>query len=314
MKVIKSFGREDLAKVYIADFGNERIAEFVESLQPPIPRKKKWVLIISTSFGCSIKCVMCDAGSVYKGRCSAEQMFKQLDYMVALRFPDFKVPAKKFKVQFARMGEPAFNKSVLEVLEHIDKRYDAPGLIPCISTIAPANANGFFSDLLKIRNSIFSERDFQLQFSLHSTDQAARDYLMPTPKWTLKQIASYGEKFYNNKSRKITLNFALIKGITLDPQVMADCFSPEYFMIKLTPVNPTYNVFKNRLHSYISATCPDRQYEIVDQLCKYGFDTLISIGENEENLIGSNCGQYVMKHMTASDKLENSYTYVDTLR
>jgi 23S rRNA (adenine2503-C2)-methyltransferase len=272
MEIINSFGKEDLAKVYIADFGDGRIAEFVESLQPPIPREEKWVLIISTSFGCSVNCIMCDAGGVFKGRCSTEQMFQQLDYLISQRYPDLNVPVKKFKVQFARMGEPAFNKSVLDVLEHIVNRYDAPGLMPCISTIAPANTNIFFERLLEIKDRQFSGRDFQLQFSLHSTDKKERDQLMPIPKWTLEQIANYGEKFFAKGGRRITLNFALIQGMTLDVHVMAELFSPEYFMIKL----------------------------------------LISIGENEENLIGSNCGQYVMKHLAASSKLQNSYTYVNT--
>ena len=44
MKIIDSFGKDDLAKVYVADFGDDRIAEFVESRQPPIPIEDKWVL------------------------------------------------------------------------------------------------------------------------------------------------------------------------------------------------------------------------------------------------------------------------------
>ncbi len=314
MRVINCFGKEDLAKVYIADFGDGRIVEFVESRQPPIPREDKWVLIISTSFGCSVNCIMCDAGGVFRGRCSTEQIFQQLDYLISQRYPDLNVDVRKFKVQFARMGEPAFNKSVLEVLGQIDTRYNAPGLLPCISTIAPANANDFFNSLLEIKNARFSGRDFQLQFSLHSTDQAERDRLMPIPKWTLEQIANYGEKFYGKGGRKITLNFALIQGMSFDVDFMKGVFSPEYFMIKMTPVNPTYSVMKNRLNSYISSAHPEKQYEIVDQLRNHGFETIISIGENEENLIGSNCGQYVMKHITASSKLQNSYTYINTLR
>ena len=312
MKIISSFGKDNLAKVYVADFGDGRIAEFVESLQPPIPRKDKWVLIISTSFGCAVNCMMCDAGGVFKGRCSTEQMFEQLDFLISRRYPDLEVPVDKFKVQFARMGEPAFNKNVLEVLQQIDDRYIAPGLMPCISTIAPANTNDFFERLLEVKNTVFSDRYFQLQFSLHSTDEAERDRLIPIPKWTLEEIAEFGKRFSCNKRRKITLNFALVKGVTLDANVMAAHFSPELFMVKITPVNPTYMVIKNDLESYISPDHPDRHYKIVEQLREYGFETLISIGEIEENLIGSNCGQYVMKHVAEPNKLENSYTYIKT--
>ena len=310
MKIINCVGKENLAKVYIADFGDGRIAEFVESRQPPIPREDKWVLIISTSFGCAVNCMMCDAGGFFKGRCTTEQMFEQLDFLISQRYPDLNIPVRKFKIQFARMGEPAFNKNVLEVLEQIDDHYIAPGLIPCVSTIAPAKANDFFERLLEIKNTKFCERDFQLQFSLHSTDEAERDRLIPIPKWTFKKIACFGKRFFSEKGRKITLNFALIRGVPLDVDVMATYFSPEYFMVKITPVNPTYNVIKNNLESYISSDQPDRHYEIVEKLRKYGFETLISIGELEENLIGSNCGQYVMKHVAEPNKLQNSYTYI----
>lgn len=310
MKIIDSFGKDDLAKVYVADFGDDRIAEFVESRQPPIPIEDKWVLIISTSFGCAVNCLMCDAGGIFKGRCTAEQMFEQLDFLILKRYPDFNVPVGKFKVQFARMGEPAFNKDVLDVLEQIDNRYIAPGLMPCISTIAPANRDGFFDRLLEIKNTIFAERDFQLQFSLHSTDEAERDRLIPIPKWTLEKIAGYGKQFFDKKGRKITLNFALVKGVPLDADTLAAHFAPEYFMVKITPVNPTYNVIKNKLESYIFPDQPGRQYKIVEKLREYGFETLVSIGETEENLIGSNCGQYVMKHVAEPNKLKNSYTYI----
>ncbi|MHA1345807.1 MAG: hypothetical protein ACTSO3_05390 [Candidatus Heimdallarchaeaceae archaeon] len=47
MELLGKYGKEDLAILYIAK-QNGKIVEFVESLQPPIPREKKWVLVIST--------------------------------------------------------------------------------------------------------------------------------------------------------------------------------------------------------------------------------------------------------------------------
>jgi len=37
---------------------------------------------------------------------------------------------------------------------------------------------------------------------------------------------------------------------------------------------------------------------------------IISVGELEENKIGSNCGQYVQRHLNAQKKLEEAYTFV----
>ncbi|MCK5330044.1 MAG: radical SAM protein, partial [Candidatus Marinimicrobia bacterium] len=133
MKIIATSGNPKIATVYLADLGEDRLIEFVESVQPPIAREDKWVLIISTLQGCPVGCSICDAGQFYSGRLSEEELWVQLDYLVKSRYPDSKIPAKKFKIQFARMGEPSFNPVVLAVLQQLPKRYDAPGLLPSLS-------------------------------------------------------------------------------------------------------------------------------------------------------------------------------------
>ena len=40
-----------------------------------------------------------------------------------------------------------------------------------------------------------------------------------------------------------------------------------------------------------------------------GYDVIVSIGEVEENEIGSNCGQYVLKYMESEKSLKDGYTY-----
>ncbi|KPJ72257.1 radical SAM protein [candidate division TA06 bacterium DG_78] len=310
MRIINSFGKDELAKVYIAEFDDGSIVEFVESLQPPIPRQDKWVLIISTSFGCPVRCIICDAGGSYRGKLSVTQMLEQVDFLVSNRYPDQKIPAKKFKIQFARMGEPSFNEHVIEVLRKLPFRYEAPGLLPCISTIAPSGTDDFFDELVTIKKDIYCQGKFQLQFSVHSTDEKIRDTLMPVPKWSLAKIAEYGSQFYQTGDRKIALNFALGQNIPLNPHTMHEIFPPDYFMIKITPVNPTYAAVKHSIKTFISSTAVEMQYEVVEALRTYGFDTLISIGENEENLIGSNCGQYVMRHYQQEEHIPDSYTYV----
>jgi 23S rRNA (adenine2503-C2)-methyltransferase len=310
MKILNSFGKDELAKVYIAEFDDGNVVEFVESLQPPIPRKDKWVLIISTSCGCPVRCIMCDAGGSYRGKLSVAQMLEQVDFLVSNRYPDQKIPVKKFKVQFARMGEPSLNLNVLEVLEKLAWRYDAPGLMPCISTIAPVGTNKFFEELLDIKDEKYYGGRFQLQFSVHSTDETVRDTLMPVPKWSLARIAEYGAQFYQTGDRKIALNFALGQNIPLSPYIMREVFSPDYFMVKITPVNPTYAAVKHGIKTFISPFTMDTRYEVVEALQAYGFDTLVSIGEYEENLIGSNCGQYVMRHYQQEEHIPDSYTYV----
>ena len=97
MKILAKAGDENIAMVYIAQLDNERFIEFVESVQPPLPREDKWVLIISTLYGCPVGCRFCDAGNFYQGKLSTGELLSQIDYMVARRFPDKNIPVKKFK-------------------------------------------------------------------------------------------------------------------------------------------------------------------------------------------------------------------------
>ena len=311
MKVVKQYGKDDLAVVYLARTDKGHYLEFVESLQPPFVRNEKWVLIISTLLGCPVGCIMCDAGGSFKGKISTDEMFAQIDYVIKKRFNNGKIPVKKFKIQFSRMGEPAFNDDVLKVLDEFPTRYEAPGFIPSLSTVGPAKREEFFEKLLDIKKRLYSQ-SFQLQFSIHSTDQTERDMIIPVKKWSFGKIADYAARFYDARGRKITLNFILAKDFTLDVEVLRKTFSPEIFFIKMTPLNPTYTADRNKLAPGIIGR-PIESGEgkrILEKVKSVGYDAILSIGEQEENKIGSNCGQFVETYVRASENekhLEDSY-------
>ena len=309
MRIVARTGGDRVAVATIAEIREGRFVEFVESVQPPLPRSRKWVLIVSTMFGCPVGCLMCDAGGEYQGNLSAGEILSQIDWLVQRRFPDRRVEVDKFKIQFARMGEPTLNMAVLEVLQELPLRYYAPGLMPSISTVAPSGSEAFFTRLLAVKRALYSGGRFQLQFSIHTTDGSLRDRLVPIRKWDFAEIAAFGDVFHEPGDRKITLNFALADGMPVDPQTLLRHFDPERFLIKITPVNPTYAALKNGLASYIaSAEEPDRG-GVLRALRDVGYEVLVSIGEMEENLIGSNCGQYLRRHLKAEQPIRDSYTY-----
>lgn len=74
MKVIGVAGREDIAIVYLSRLDDGKLIEFVESVQPPIPREEKWVLIVSSMVGCPVRCMFCDAGGDYQRKLSREEI------------------------------------------------------------------------------------------------------------------------------------------------------------------------------------------------------------------------------------------------
>ncbi|MCD4656792.1 MAG: radical SAM protein [Planctomycetes bacterium] len=313
MKIIKSFEKNNLASVYIAELEKDKFVEFVESVQPPLTIDEKWVLIVSVLFGCPVRCKMCDAGGDYKGKLSVEQLMEQIKFLISRKFEDFRVPSKKFKIQFARLGEPALNPAVLEILEKLPNEIDAPGLIPCISTIAPLGSENFFSQLKLIKDKYYDKGRFQLQFSIHSTDEKIRDEIIPVKKLSFMEIAEISRGFRKQGDRKVTLNFALAKEYPLNPDILLENFSVDDFLIKITPLNPTYTVQKNNLESYISTEkiTIDDEYPIINELKSAGYEVILSIGELDENQIGSNCGQYILTHLRNEDSLQDSYQWVE---
>jgi 23S rRNA (adenine2503-C2)-methyltransferase len=320
MKILAEYGRDDLAKVYVAqmrenkspDKNNPRyLVEFVESIQPPFPREKKWVLIVSSMFGCPIQCKICDAGGDFCGCLTAEELLRQIDYMVRRRFSEGKPVTSKFKIQFARMGEPSLNPAVLEALEQLASRYDTQGLHISVSSVAPRTtaARTFFDKLLKIKNRYYSQGRFQLQFSIHTTDEQKRDELIPVSKWSFDEISAYGKRFSlpQQGDRKVTLNFAPIVGYPIDVGSISHYFNPDLFLIKLTPVNPT---FRSQEASLVSAVDPydcTSAHDLITLFRKRGYEVILSIGALEENQIGSNCGQFIQRALNIYQRPEQSY-------
>ncbi len=306
MKILGRTADSDISTVYLAELSGGRMIEFVESVHPPIPRSEKWVLIISTLCGCPVGCGFCDSGDFYKGKLSKEEMFAQIDYAVRKYYPDGCIPQEKFKIQFARMGDPVLNPAVLDVLEEFDERYEAPGFIPSLSTIASAGCGEFIRKLKDIKDRKYAGR-FQLQFSIHTTDPEQRDKLIPVRKLSFQEMAKLGNKFIEAGDKKISLNFALAEDNVVDPAVLRVHFDPRNYLVKLTPVNPTVSAEKNKIRSLEMQGM--KLDEIINGLESAGYETILSIGELEENRIGSNCGQVLKTYLDSGTISKDSYSY-----
>ncbi|NLD27609.1 MAG: radical SAM protein [Myxococcales bacterium] len=293
MKIISESGDKNLAEVFVAKFrGDEKfLAEFVDAKDPTMPRNKKWVMILSTQFGCPVKCPMCDSGGNYHGDLSADEILSQVRHILS-RYPDeFANSCEKLKIQFARMGEPALNNSVLEALRALPSLVAPKLMIPCVATTAPAASKRWFEELLEIKNELYSEHLFQIQFSINSTDPAQRDHMMPIAKMSFDEISKFGKRFVRRGERKAALNFTTVKGLDYDADVIARHFSPEHFCVKMTPLNPTESADEAGLRSSFEEIAEP----FAEKLTGHGFDVILSIGDLKENEIGSNCGQSVRR-------------------
>lgn len=291
MRVISTSGDPALATVHVAELDDGSRIEFCESVQPPRPIGEKWVNVISTMVGCPVGCKMCDAGGRFSRPLTAEEMLEQVELLAAYKFPGGKVGTAMWKLQLARMGEPTMNREVLRFLDCLGE-HAPPGMVVSLSTVAPSSCAPFIQELRKIKDRRFPGR-FQLQFSIHSTDDAARRRLIPVKGLILPELAALGRQFRSPGDRKITLNFIVMKDVEIDPDRIARVFDPDNFLVKLTPLNPTYRARYHKLLPGFDPGKPDEAADLVREFEARGFEAILSIGEQEENLIGSNCGQYV---------------------
>lgn len=295
MEIVKSREVPGLARLFLARLrGDPRLlVEFVDTLEPGIPKELKWVMMISTQIGCPVGCGFCDAGALgYLGALSAEEILAQMRHIASLN-PGLELARHpKVKVHFARMGEPSLNPHVLEALRFIGESLGAPGLIASLSTVAPKSpvTGEFFEELLRIKDACFPGGRFQLQFSLHSTDEGERSRLVPVRKWTLEEIAEYGRRFVGPGDRRITLNFASPRGSALDAGALSRVFSPEKFLVKLTPVNPTLTADQNS-RTHLWSEPPERIAGFARELGERGFRVILSPSLPEEISAETSCGQ-----------------------
>lgn len=295
MEIVSRSGLSEVAEVFVARMrgSNEHCIEFVDGLDTRCPRREKWIINVSTQFGCPVGCVFCDAGFRYLGDLTAEEMLCQVRF-VRDRHSGLDRICSKLKVHFARMGEPALNDAVLEAIRRLPEELESPGLWACVPTVAPRGRDDWFSRLKKIKDEKFSSR-FQLQFSVNSTDEAARRRLMPIPLLSQRELAGLGSEFFEPGDRKVVLNFALARGVPFDPRVIMRLYDPERFAVKITPVNPTEQGRLGQVATMLRSDAASHLNDKVDMLMGAGFDVILSVGDPREDAVGSNCGQAVRR-------------------
>lgn len=295
MEIIERKEVKGLAVLYLARFRRnpKLLAEFVDTVEVGVERSKKWVMMISTQYGCPVGCAMCDGGSFgFRGNMTHEEIISQVEYIVDAN-PGLDLRNHpKVKIHFARTGEPALNPHASQALRSLALKFPFPGILPSISTIGPRAKRSrlFFEEARKIKNTYFTNGRFQLQLSLHSTDESQRRKLIPFEIFTLREMAELGRWFRSAGDRKITLNFAFAPDAVMDAARVAELFSPDIFLIKVTPVNPTKKAQENRL-SFPWMEPPARVERFCRELKVQGYEVLTSPSWSQEIEEKTSCGQ-----------------------
>lgn len=255
---------------------------------------EKWVATISTQKGCPMRCQFCDCPKFgFHGNVSMDEM----DFMIRTILENESVKAtKRFNVHFARMGEPTFNRDVL------DFAHDLRGLVrqyiyaetvhPVVSTMMPRSnkyLEDFLSDWCFVKNDIYGG-EAGIQLSINSTDEAQREVQFGGMSLSLREISRIAEWFPVPRGRKYTLNFAVTENTILDAKELSRLFDRDCFIVKITPIHKTSAAVKNGFNVTTEYTDYNVYKKFEQPLLDEGWDVIVFVPSEEEDADRITCG------------------------
>lgn len=252
-----------------------------------VPIDEKWLIAISTQFGCPQKCKFCLVPELgFHGNLTAEQMWEQLE-MVFSMHPEV-TKSDKIKVGFARMGEPMYNwQNILQVMREMKTYKEGFTFLPCYNTILPRVKVFNKGPIEVLKEDVMSAKEYldgfmHIQISTNSTNEEERRMLFGGQDViTIEEMKKNFNGIPNN-NRLITLNFILGSGWELDPNKLYG-LDPNVFCIKVTPLNITDKTVESGLEDAI----------------KWNWENMYKIKENLEG----KCGLRVVTDVAAKTEL-----------
>lgn len=150
----------------------------------------------------------------------------------------------------------------------------------------------YIREWCKIKNDCF-KGEAGLQLSINSTSDTERQNMFNGNSMTLSEISNLMDKMPAPVGRKYTLNFA-VAGYEINGAKLAKLFNPEHFIVKLTPMHKTSTAISNGIKTEGDYTT-FYPYQEAEQSCKEaGFDTLVFIASEYEDLGRITCGNAIL--------------------
>lgn len=289
----------------IGDYGKDvnLKADFLDLTREPspvrhtalLPLTEKWVITISTQYGCSMGCTFCDVPKAGPGR-NASLRDLQRQIIAGLQTHPEVTWSNRLNIHFARMGEPTWNPNVLEMGKwlktHIDPEFTVH---PVVSTMMPKKniwLRTFIHTWMRIKNRVY-RGNAGLQLSLNSTNEAQRTEMFNGNALSLCEIAGVMDGVVP-VGRKITLNFAVANDWEIDPAVLRRHFDPSDYVVKLTPMHKTAKAIENGLKTDGDYTAFEPYAHHEAALKEAGYDVLVFMASVEEDLGRITCGNAIL--------------------
>lgn len=269
-----------------------------------MPLSEKWVITISTQYGCRMKCTFCDVPNVkWRGNATIADLKAQLYNAIGL-FPSVRY-TERLNLHYARMGEPIFNEAVFEfsrwMIANKKTIADETGLRievlhPVLTTSLPKAYTKLEERIMewcRIKNDLYNGQA-GFQFSINSTDETQRTEMYQGMQLNIEDFARIAERMPDPVSRKYCLNFAYSTDFIIDAEKVRRLFDPEKFMCKITPIHNNTACRTNGIETVggYDSWHPYRQPEV--DLKAAGFDVLVFVPsiDEEDGLV--TCGNVIL--------------------
>lgn len=319
--IIDDYSKGKLETLSIGDYGkhNNIKADFlgytrelngVEN-QPIMPLQEKWVITLSTQYGCVMKCTFCDVPNIkFGGNATFEDLKKQF-YTALKAFKNVSY-TDRLNIHFARMGEPIFNEDVfkfsywlasnkLEIQGDTGVRMEV--IHPVFTTMCPdfKHTEDRLHKWVRMKNEVFNGQA-GLQLSINSTSEDQRNTMFGGSSKSLAEISKITGKFPTPLGRKYCLNFAYASGSEVDGVKLASMFDTEKFMVKITPIHNNNACIENGIETVGGYSVYHPYKEPEDNLKAAGFDTLVFIPSQDEEDGLVTCGNAILGGSTLKIK------------
>ena len=313
-----TYSRGQLETLSIGDYGkqNNIKANFLGYTkeingvqnQPCQPLSEKWVITVSTQYGCVMKCNFCSVPKVgYHGNATFNDLHQQVLNALGM-FPEQRY-TERLNLHFARMGEPIFNDAVFEYSRWLyeNKRLFASTsnlrietLHPVLTTSLPRRFKKLQEKLLEwceIKNEIYNGQA-GLQLSINSTSEDQRTVMFNDMQLHLTELAKIADKLPDPVGRKYCLNFAYASGNEIDGKKLLSMFDPTKFLCKITPIHNNEVCRENGIETINGYHSFAPYREVEQSLIDAGYDVLIFVPSMDEEDGLVTCGNLVLSGNT----------------
>lgn len=271
---------------------------------PCMPLSEKWVVTLSTQYGCPMRCTFCDVPNIqFKGNATFDDLKRQL-YSAIRLFPDVHY-TERLNIHYARMGDPIFNPHVFEFSRWLyeskaelqrETGLRAEVIHPVLTTSLPRKFAKLESRILEwceIKNNLYNGQ-CGTQFSINSTNEDQRSEMYRGDQLTLEEFAKIADKMPDPLSRKYCLNFAYSTDYEVDGTKVDRLFDRDKFMAKITPIHNNTACRDNNIKTLGGYDSWEPYRKPEESLKSHGWDVLVFVPsfDEEDGLV--TCGNAVL--------------------